>query len=113
MNITPHFVVRELMCKCGCGSFVYHSASLRALQRLRDRLGVPLRITSGTRCISHNTAVGGAPNSFHLKGRAFDIVHDASLDPAWLGEIALSSGFGVARRYKTFTHVDTGPARNW
>lgn len=113
MIVAPSFDVRELVCKCGCGSFVYHSPSLRALQRLRDRLGIPLRVTSGTRCISHNMAVGGAPNSYHLKGRAFDIVHIGDIDPAWLGEVALTSGFGVARRYKTFTHVDTGPSRVW
>jgi hypothetical protein len=31
-----------------------------------------LRITSGQRSVSHNAAVGGAPDSYHLRGQAYD-----------------------------------------
>jgi hypothetical protein len=32
-----------------------------------------LRITSGQRSVSHNAAVGGAPDSYHLRGQAYDL----------------------------------------
>ena len=42
------------------------------LQRIRDVLGVPLKITSGYRCIVHNAskAVGASRTSKHLYGFA-------------------------------------------
>src|SRR5215467_13969732 len=32
-----------------------------------------LRITSGQRSVFHNAAVGGAPDSYHLRGQAYDL----------------------------------------
>jgi hypothetical protein len=43
------------------------------LQPLRDKLGVPVRVSSGFRCVALNRVVGGAPNSQHLRGEAADI----------------------------------------
>jgi zinc D-Ala-D-Ala carboxypeptidase len=43
------------------------------LQPIRDQLGRAIIITSGIRPAWLNTAVGGAPNSAHLTGRAADI----------------------------------------
>ena len=33
-----------------------------------------LRITSGQRSVFHNAAVGGAPDSYHLRGQASGVV---------------------------------------
>lgn len=54
-------------------------ASLRrlcelVLQPLRDHLGRPVVVLSGYRSLAVNTAVGGAKNSAHMKGRAADII---------------------------------------
>jgi len=44
------------------------------LEPARDLLGVPISISSGYRSPLLNRAVGGAPTSAHLYGRAADIV---------------------------------------
>lgn len=43
------------------------------LQRIRDRYGKPIIISSGYRCDKLNRAVGGAKNSDHMFGAAADI----------------------------------------
>ena len=45
------------------------------LQPLRDAYGKRLFVSSGFRCETLNNAVGGVPNSQHLKGEAADIAH--------------------------------------
>lgn len=45
----------------------------RRLQTLRENLGFPLKISSGFRCEKQNRALGGARESRHVLGLAFDI----------------------------------------
>lgn len=45
----------------------------QTLQKIRDSLGEPIRISSGYRCKELNDMVGGATNSDHLFGCAADI----------------------------------------
>lgn len=40
----------------------------------RMQMGVPFTITSGYRCQALNKAVGGVPSSYHIEGKACDIV---------------------------------------
>jgi hypothetical protein len=42
------------------------------LQKVRDRVDLPLKITSGFRPPFLNQQVGGSPNSLHLQGKACD-----------------------------------------
>jgi uncharacterized protein YcbK (DUF882 family) len=46
---------------------------LALLDECRRRAGVPFVITSSYRDPEHNARVGGAPSSWHLKGRAVDV----------------------------------------
>ncbi|MCR5064927.1 MAG: peptidase M15 [Bacteroidales bacterium] len=73
-----HFSTQELVCK-HCGqlppSVKENIEALvdNVLDPLREQYGKPVYVTSGYRCLRHNTAVGGVPNSQHTKGEACDI----------------------------------------
>ena len=80
------------------------------LQVIRDEIGVPITINSGYRSPSHNAAVGGAKNSYHVKGMAADLV--TSLPPQKLAETIkklMDEGKikkGGIKAYNTFVHYD-------
>jgi peptidoglycan hydrolase-like protein with peptidoglycan-binding domain len=85
------------------------------LQQLRDKLGVPLQISSGYRCTAHNKAVGGAAASKHLYGIAADWrTADGSINPVALGILA-SEVFPAVGIYwhddAAFVHTDTRSGR--
>lgn len=46
----------------------------KILDPARNKFGKPIYITSGYRCPQLNKAVGGTKNSYHLQGRAADLV---------------------------------------
>lgn len=108
----PNFTPKEIACK-GSGLIYIDPPSMDALQRFRDAVGVPVIINSAYRSESHNKAVGGAPNSFHRKGKAFDIRITSSLPRALIHEAAKKVGFMGFGDYDTFVHIDTGPPRYW
>lgn len=74
------------------------------LQAVRDKLG-PVSISSGYRDVRVNRAVGGKPNSFHLKGMAADI-NIANMTPHQVQE-ALKDWHGGVGLNPHFTHLDT------
>lgn len=43
------------------------------LDGIREKLGKPILVNSGFRCLTLNKAVGGVANSQHLKGLAADV----------------------------------------
>lgn len=56
---------------CNLCALVHH-----VLQPLRDAMGESIKIGSGYRCPQLNKAVGGVPNSQHIKGEAADLCID-------------------------------------
>lgn len=44
------------------------------LDGIREKVGIPILVSSGYRCPLLNKAVGGVPNSQHLKGLAADLL---------------------------------------
>ncbi len=88
--------------------------AMDTLQRMRDLLGAPIRITSGYRSKAHNRAVGGASRSQHLLGKAFDIQVEGH-DPAQLLAAGVEAGFTTFVFYQKqgFIHFDirSEPAR--
>jgi len=77
------------------------------LQKVRDRIGKPIQITSGYRTPEHNRAVGGAKASYHMKGMAADIIcwKTSRFD---LARICFEAGFPCIILYpdKPHVHVD-------
>lgn len=63
------------------------------LNPIREKLGKPIRVTSGFRNKKLNTAVGGASNSNHMTGCAADIhTGNDSSDNVKIIEVLLSLG---------------------
>lgn len=109
----PNFSPQELACK-GTGKLLINEDALDRLQALRSDLGVPFLVTSAYRSPEHNRKVGGAKNSMHMQGIAFDIRMD-NLDPAEFIAAAQRYGFRGIGTYPAsgFIHIDTraAPAR--
>jgi uncharacterized protein YcbK (DUF882 family) len=69
-----YFTEKETACKCGCGLFISEDTYIMmAIDKIRGDVGKPLYIKSGARCQTHNTAEGGADNSFHMRCKAVDV----------------------------------------
>ena len=58
-------------------------ALVRKADALRAHLGVPIHVSSGVRCKSHNAAVGGVSNSRHLTGKAMDFTALPKMEFPW------------------------------
>jgi len=109
----PNFSPEEIACR-GDGMIKINEAALDRLQALRDRLGVPLIVHSAYRSPDYNRQVGGAKQSMHLQGAAFDISmanHDPKAFEAAARAVGFS-GFGFYPR-QNFMHIDIGRARQW
>ena len=78
--------------------------AINLLQPVRDIYGKPMYINSGFRSPEVNKAVGGSPDSQHMKGEAADV---ASVHPAELVECLKRSGlnFDQCIQYSTFVHL--------
>jgi len=79
---------------------------LEMLDELRGNCGFPLKINSGVRTEERNKAVGGSPNSSHLKGLAVDIHCTESAKRFKIVDEALRVGFDRIGVAKTFIHLD-------
>ena len=97
--LSPHFCVREFRCKDGSDPVFIDTALAELLERIRERFGKPVTITSAYRTPAHNAKAGGAKFSQHLYGRAADIrVQDVSVeDVAAYAESLMPDRGGVGR----------------
>ena len=88
-------------------SIIVNTKSLDALQSLRLDWGKSLHVNSAYRTPSHNRAVGGKPNSDHLKGSAFDIHINSISMGKKLEKLAIKHGFNAIGRYRRsmFIHI--------
>lgn len=105
-----YFRKDEFRCPCGrCGGFPVEpaEATVRAIDEIRRRLGVPVMVTSGIRCIQHNAEAGGVSNSQHLTGLAADLHSSASPQQMQAVAEAVLGNTGGIGLYSWGIHVDT------
>ena len=106
-----YFKRSEFACKCGkyCNGFPVEPDKklIKTLETIRDHFGVPVTVSSGIRCKTHNTNVGGASQSQHMKGTAADI-KVKGISPSEVVKYAesLMPNTGGIGTYNTFTHID-------
>ncbi len=80
------------------------------LQALRDDWGIPMIVTSGSRCRFWNEKKGGAEKSQHLFGRAADFYLEHPSDIIELTELAEKHGFGgIGIGTYHLVHLDDRP----
>lgn len=105
------FSLDELKCKA-TGECSMDKAFMEKLVQLRKQYGKPISLSSAYRSKEHNAAIGGAPQSPHIYGKAVDI-RVYGTDAYKIVQIALQLGFtgiGVSQKgdpAKRFIHIDT------
>lgn len=106
-----YFDKSEFTCKCGCGTNLQKNQIKRVLDMFREKYGLTI-ITSGTRCVKHNKAVGGVSDSWHLKGNASDFeIPGVSADTLYTYAETLRKQGLIRYTYKITSkaiHIDTG-----
>lgn len=105
-KLTANFKVREFACQDGSDSILIDVDGVRKLQAVRDLFGKPISINSAYRNKKHNAAVGGASNSQHLYGKAFDTVM-SGVPRTLLAKAYEVAGMGCTIIYDSFVHTDT------
>lgn len=104
-RLSENFKVKEFACKDGTDKILIDLDMIPILQKIRDVGGV-VTINSAYRTPSHNKAVGGASNSYHLYGRAFDIVSE-KLSTTDICNLANTLGVKGIIKYPSFVHIDS------
>lgn len=93
-------------------------ATIKIVDELRHRLGVPITINSSYRNPAYNRAVGGAKASQHLRFNALDIRSPKASPLKIWTELKKMRDAGMFKGglslYPTFVHIDTcGKNKNW
>ena len=106
-----YFTMKEFQCKDGCEMPASARENIEALVQAvldpaREQLGKPIYVNSGYRCPRHNAAVGGVPNSQHMRGEAADIRLAEIADNAEIVSAIKENGrWDQMIVYPTFVHV--------
>ena len=97
----------KLACSC-CGHRGMDDDFMQKLDAFRERIGVPLQVTSGYRCPLHNSNVSSTGETGpHTTGRAVDIRVPNSRARHLIMKYALSDdGFTRVTPAKSFIHID-------
>lgn len=111
-NVSAHFKDAEFMCHDGSGLVLIDPSLPPLLEKIRAHFNKPVIIVSGYRTPTYNAKVGGAKDSYHMRGMAADI-KIPGIVPGKVASIAQRLGAGGVGHYATFTHVDVGPERYW
>ena len=73
-KVSEHFKATEFQCKDKTDGILIAIELIETLEKIRNHFNAPVIINSGYRTPSWNNKVNGAPNSYHCKGMAADIL---------------------------------------
>lgn len=111
--VSKNFKVKEFRCKDGSDKILIDVDFVKdKLQKIRDHFGEPVTINSAYRTPGYNAKVKGAKASYHLQGRAFDIVVEGHT-PQEVAGYAQTIGILGIIQYNGFVHVDSRTTRYW
>lgn len=109
-QLTTNFSREELACR-HCGKMEIPMATVERLQRVRDRVGHFLKVSSGYRCAEHNNIVSKTGRDGpHTKG-AFDVLcyGDDAYHVIQAAQAEGFTGIGVSQtgpQEARFVHLD-------
>lgn len=111
LKLSENFCVKEFACKDGSDTLKIDLDLIPLIQRFRNYVETGVYFNSAYRTPSYNKKVGGATNSYHVKGQALDIPFLNSYKYLTSREkmCAFFNTLGVKGiiTYPTFIHVDT------
>jgi len=114
MLACKNFTEEELACN-HCGENKCQDKMVSLLQKLRDDVNFPIKISSGYRCPTWNKSVGGHPNSSHMEGLAIDILCSGQ-KALTIVEAGIRLGFtgvGISQKKgQRFVHLDVKPTES-
>ena len=110
-KVGPHFKAKEFQCKDKTEELLVAADLMYILEKIRSHFNAPVIINSGYRTPSWNSKVNGAPNSYHCKGMAADIVvkGHSSKEVAKYADSIMEQG-GIIK-YTNFVYVDVREKR--
>lgn len=112
MWLSKYFKKDEFKCPCGsCKDFEIDLELLEKLDKMRELVGGPLKVTSGYRCAAYQEQLRlrgyetAAGVSQHELGRAADVTNGVT--PGYeLEALARQAGFRAVGVGKLFVHLD-------
>lgn len=109
INISANFKIKEFACKNGSDPIKIDQLLVAYLQKARDYFKVPIILNSAYRTAGYNKQVGGAKNSYHVKGQAADLHTNRKVDLYELAKYFESIGCQGIIVYPNsgFVHIDT------
>ena len=120
-QITKNFNAKELFSKSfpAPSEHFLSDQVVNAAQFIRDYVNSPVKINSSYRTVVHNSSIGGAKRSQHLKGTALDLsfsnenillqLHQSILKKdAFLNQL-IGTGINGVGLYDRFIHIDSRP----
>lgn len=106
-SLSKNFKVKEFRCKDGSDQILVDVGFVAThLQAIRDHFNAPVTVNSAYRTQAYNQKVGGAKSSYHMQGRAFDIVVKG-YTPKIVARYAQSLGIKGVIQYDSFVHIDS------
>jgi len=112
-QLSENFKIKEFACKDGSDKILVDATFVQThLQDIRSHFNKPVNVNSAYRTPVYNAKVGGAKNSYHMQGRAFDI-SIKGVTPAEIARYAASIGVPGVIQYNTFVHVDSRDSKYW